>query len=377
VRGGIKMEGGNLLSGGVDTLNEIKENLLELRGYQAKDASLIEEEEKLEKSIDSMEKSIAEEVQATTKKRRDEIEDTFDKQIDKTRARMKRIKEKRDKKKSTKVSERISAETASLHTENSRLRLEAKTLFKQKRIPSFCNTKFYYALYSPSCFTDFLIIVGVIMLTLLLIPCGVYFFLLPQEKVPYLIVTYVVTVLLFGGLYIITGNRTKEKFTEDILWVKGIRKNVRVNKKKIGIIKSNIKKDRDESSYDLQTFDEELTKLEQEVAAISVQKKEALGVFDHSTKQVIASEIQGINEEKLSGLKEEYERVSAESKKAEEMIKALTIKMASEYEPFIGKDLMTLERLESLTNILQAGTAMNISEAIAFYRQSMEAAAQL
>jgi hypothetical protein len=37
----------------------------------------------------------------------------------------------------------------------------------------------------------------------------------------------------------------------------------------------------------------------------------------------------------------------------------------------IGKDLMTLERLESLTNIILAGNAANISEAVSFYRQNM------
>ena len=365
------MDGSSLLSGGVDTLNEIKEYILERNGYQANNVSLIEEEEKLEKSIEGLEKSIAEEVQTTTRKRRQEIEVTFDKQIEKTQARIKKIWEKRDKRKNTKVSERIATETALLQTENNTLRVEAKTVFKQKRIPSFCNTKFYYALYSPRCFTDFLIILTMIFFALLLVPCGIYFLILPVEKIQYLVLTYVITVVLLGSLYVLIGNRTKEKHTTEILQVKGIRSNIRVNKKKMAVIKNNIKKDRDESGYGLQNFDEDLTKLEKEAAEIAEQKKEALGAFDKTTKHIIATEIQGLNEDKLSGLKTDYERVHAESKKAEEMIKALTIKIASEYEPFIGKDLISLERLETLNNIIQAGSATTISEAIAFYRHSM------
>ncbi len=370
------MEGSNLLSGGVDSLNEIKEHLLELRGNQANNNSLLDEEEKLEKSINSLEKSIAEEVQTTTRKRRDEIEGAFDKQMDKTRARMKKIRDKRDKRKNMKVSERINTETASLRAENNSLKLEAKAIFEQRRIPFYCYSKLFYSLYSPSCFTDFLVIITVILITLLIIPCGIYFLLLPEDKSIYLILTYVISVLLFGGLYFLVDNRTKERYPEEILQVKKLRSSIRKNKKKINAIKKNIKDDRDESAYGLQNFDEELAKLEQELAEISQQKKEALETFDNTTRQVIAAEIQSVNEDKLNGLKADYEKVCAETKKSEEMIKALTIKIASEYEPFIGKDLMTLERLDSLINIIQSGSAATISEAINFYRQSMNTALQ-
>jgi hypothetical protein len=370
------MEGNSLLSGGVDQLNEVKEFLLELRGNQANNDTLIAEEDRLEKSISSLEKVISDEIQATVKKRRDEVADTFDQQIDKTRARMKRIKERRDRKKHTKMSERIDMETASLYAENSHLKLEAGTLLKQSRIPAFVNTKMYYSIYSPSCFTDFLIILAAVLAVLIVIPCGVYYLILPEEKVIYLIITYVFSVLLFGILYVAVGSRTKERFTDEIHKVKAIRRSIRINKKKIAVIKKNIRKDRDDSAYGLQNYDEELAVLEKDISELTTQKKDALAAFDNTTKQVIASEIQGLSEEKLKALKSEYDNVVAETKKAEEKIKALTIKIANEYEPLIGKDLMTLDRLESLTNIILAGTAGNISEAIAFYRQSTSRAAE-
>jgi uncharacterized protein YdcH (DUF465 family) len=63
------MDGNHFLSGGVDTLNEIKENLLELNGYQAHFENLTAEEEKLDKSIRAIEKAVSEEIASTTKKR--------------------------------------------------------------------------------------------------------------------------------------------------------------------------------------------------------------------------------------------------------------------------------------------------------------------
>jgi ribosome-associated translation inhibitor RaiA len=362
------MEGKNLLSGGIEQLNEIKECLLERYGYQSNNETLLVEEEALEKGIAEMELSIREEIQKTTKRRRQEIEAAFDEQEDKLQTRIKRIREKRERSKNAKVSQRIDAETASLRQENAQLRLEAKTLFKQKHIPAFCNTKLYYSLYSPSCFTDILVILAALILILLAIPCGIYFLLLPDGPLPYLILTYVLTVVFFGGLYLLIGNRTKEKHTTEIQQVKGLRGQIRVNKRKIAVIKRNIRRDRDESTYGLQDFDTELAKLEQERKEVASQKKEALTTFDQSTTLIIASEIEANYNNKLAAKREEYEKARAASAKAEEKIKALTIKLASEYEPFLGKEFMTLKQVDSLINIIQAGNASNISEAIAYFK---------
>ncbi len=364
------MDSGNILSGGVEVINDMKRNLQELEGYQANNAALTVEEQRLEKNIDSLEKSIAEELQQTVKNRREEVEAAFDQQIEKIRLKIKRIKDKRDKKKNVQVSERIDAETSALREESITLKKETKALCKQGHIPSFCNTKLYYSLYSPSCITDFIILATILLIILMLIPCGVFFYILHQKNTFYLIGTYVITVLFFGGLYVLIGSRTKEKHPNVIRKIRGIRSHIRINKKKMAIIKRNIKKDRDESNYNLQNFDEEIAKSEQEITDIATQKKEALETFDHSTKEVIISEIQGSYAEKLSGLKAEYEKTRKEIKRMEDSIKALTIKIASEYEPFIGKDFICAEQLDSLTNIIKAGNASTVSEAIAYYRKN-------
>lgn len=366
------MEGSNLLEGGIEQLNEIKECLLELYGYRSNSETLLHEEVALEDSISSIQKEAEEEIERTTKKRRQEIEDAFDKQLDKLHSRSKRIRDKRERSKNLKVSQRIKAETSDIRAENTQLKLEAKTLFKQKRVPRFCNTKLYYALYSPRYLSDYFIILCTLIFTLFVVPCGIYFFLLSEEKIIYLILTYVLSVLLFGGLYVLIANGTKVKFTDEIRKVKGLRAQIRANKKKIAIIKRNIRKDRDESTYGLQEFDAELAKLEQETAEITAQKKEALLTFDQSTRHIIAAGIEGSYKDKLAGLKAELAKASTAAKQAEERIKALTLKVASDYEPFLGKDMMTLKRLDTLINILQAGNAANISEAIAFYHKNIE-----
>ncbi len=366
------MEGSNLLSGGAEQLNEIKNCLSELHEYQSGNASLLLEEDRLEKGIAGLEQSMKEEIQKTTKRRRQEIEITFQQQEEKLQQRIKRMKEKREKSKSIKVSERIDNETASLRRENEQLKLEARTIFKKSRIPGICNSKLYYSLYSPGCFTDYLVILLVLLITLFLIPCGIYFFLLPKGNILFLILTYVITVILFGGCYLLFGNRTKERHTEDILKVKGLRRQMRMNRRKMAVIRNNIRKDRDESSYGLQDFDAELDKLEQEEAETAAQKKEALSTFDNSTAQIIAGEIGENYKSRLTEQKAEYDKIRVQVNKAEEKMKALTLKIASEYEPILGKEYMTIKGVDSLIQIIQAGNAVNISEAIAFHRLNPE-----
>lgn len=370
------MDGSNLLSGNVETLEEIKEHLLELQGYKTKYSTLLLDEDRFEKSIKSMEKSIADEIEDTTKTRRQEIEATFNKQINKTEAHIRKTKDKRDKRKNTKVSERIKQETATLREENNKLRLETKTIFKQKRVPSFCNSRLFYAMYYPGSLGDFLIVLIALLLTLFVIPCGIYFYVLPNEKILYLIIIYIITVLVFGGLYLLVNERIKDRHRESLVQVRGLRKQMKVNRKKMDIIKKNILKDNDESGYGLEKYDDELTRLEQDMARITEQKKEALLLFDNSTSQVITAEIKGRFEDKLIALKKDYERVSGETSKTDQKIKALTIKIASDFEPFLGKDLMTLDKLDSLINIIKAGNAATISEAITFHKQSMNKSAQ-
>ena len=57
ILGGTVMDEGNVLVGGVDKLYEIKEDLLELRGYQDNYEKLVIEEDKNDKIIKSIEKT--------------------------------------------------------------------------------------------------------------------------------------------------------------------------------------------------------------------------------------------------------------------------------------------------------------------------------
>ena len=368
------MDGENLLTSGIEKLNEMQENLLELDGFKNQLNESTAEEKRLTASKKDLEKSMEEEVLATVKKRRKEIEDTFEGQIDKIKAKIKKSKDKRDKFKNAKVSERIALETAPLKDENKKLKQEAKNVFRLKHLPSIFNSKIFFALYFPKHFTDIMAIMCILLITLLVIPCAIYFFMLPEQRISYLIIIYLISAAIYFAIYVAISNLVKDKHIEELTQVRGIKDNIRVNKKKINGIRYSIKKDRDESTYGLEEFDENLANLDQEIADILDQKKDALSTFDSSTSHVISESIREPYKEKIYAVSEEYGKAFKTSADMEEKVKALTFKIANEYEPYIGKDLMNLDYLNTLSNIINAGNATTISEAIAYYKKGMEEA---
>ncbi len=360
---------GNILSGGVDELNTVKESLLKLNVYKENNDVLVTEETKLEKNIQSKEKAISDEIISTTKKRKDEIDAAYNEQIDKTRTRIKKIRSKKEKSKNQKVSERIELETADLREEHRQLLAESKSIFKQNQVPSFCNTKLYYALFLPKGMGDIIIICLTLLLTLLAIPSGIYFLLLPDKEMIYLVLIYFITVVFFGGTYMLIDNNTKDKHRDSINRVRVIRNNIVNNKKKRNQIRKRILKDRDESPYGLEKFNQELQELDNEINSITEQKKDALAIFENTTRFVIGEEIKVRNQEELTVLKKEYDRVYAEIKKMEENIKLLSMGIASNYEAYLGKEFMSVEKLDLLADLMTSNNLTTISEAVAFYKQ--------
>ena len=69
-------------------------------------------------------------------------------------------------------------------------------------------------------------------------------------------------VLVFGGLYIVIGNMTKDKHLAVLKEAGLIRRQIAKNKKKMKSTQKGIKKEKTEEHYDLSTFDSELAEKE-------------------------------------------------------------------------------------------------------------------
>jgi hypothetical protein len=359
----------NILSGGLDEINKIKEAIIVLNGYKDKNDTLNSDEIKIEKSIKLKEKAISDEILSTTKKRKEEIDATYNDQIEKIRIRIKKIRGKKEKSKHKKVLERIETETAELREEHRQLVLDNKSIIKQNKIPSFCNSKLFFSLYLPKGTVDIFIIIMTLALILLVIPCVIYFLLLPEENMIYLISIYATTVLICGGTYMIIDNTIKDKKKEALLRIRTTRDSISMNKKKRNLVKRRILKDKDESLYGLENFNKELQELENELNSVIQLKNDALMIFENTTRFVISEEIKGRYQEELSNEKMEYTKIYQEIKQTEDLIKNLAMEIANKYEVYLGKEFMSLDKLDRLSVIIKDRNVSTISEAIALFKE--------
>ncbi|MCI8453948.1 MAG: hypothetical protein HFE84_04970 [Lachnospiraceae bacterium] len=341
-----------------------KQAVEELEQLKQSEEMLEKQEQGIEDALKEKKRLIAENTSQTVKKRATEIAKSYDAETDKAKERLKKVRAKREKARNQGIKERIVEETKGLITANEELRLQMKTLFQEKHVPGFCSSHYYYTLY----FTKGIKETGILLLTLLvcflLVPCGIYL-LIPERKTWHLFVIYAVLILLIGGLYVKIGNRTKLRYMETLREGRGIMDTRLANQKKIKAIARAVRRDKNDTLYNLQKFDDEIAQLEQDLAQLVRKKKDALNTFDTVTKTILADEIAESHRPELQRMEEELSQTAERLLAVRSSLKEKSLTASDQYVTYVGRENMTLERLAAVESLLSEGQASNISEAVA------------
>lgn len=354
------------VAGNVLFIKEAKEALLQLEAAQVRKDELDLTEKKQAKALAAEKKAVEDQVNNTIKKRHDELARRFDGEIGKVQDAIKKIKAKREKAKQQSMKERISGQKAPYVAENKEMKDKIKALFKQQRVPGFCNSHFYYSLYFPRTMKELITMLLTFGVCFVAIPYGV-FQLLKEPKTWMLILIYFGIVLVFGGLYIIIGNATKDKHLATLQEVGQIRRQIAKNKKKMKSIQRGIKRERTEEHYDLSSFDTELAEKEQQRAELQAKKDEAMAHFHSTVKPAIIEEITAGTRDKIARMEAEHAQTMTALQQKASQIKEDSFRLSRDYEAHIGKEFMQKEKLDALVVILQSGQAASITDAEALY----------
>lgn len=338
-----------------------------------KESQLSESEKQLENSLRVKQKLVADTISQTVKQRTEEISKSYDAEINKVQDHLKKIRTKREKAKNQGVKDRISEDTLGLVKENKNLRDQMKTLFRANHVPGFCRSGYYYALYFTRSLKDVLTLFLTIFICFLAAPCGIYF-MLPEKKTIYLIGIYMALIFVFGGIYVSIGNRTKIKYMDVLKEGQEIRGKIRANRKQMRVIAKTIRRDKNETIYNLQKFDDEIAQLDQDLSQIKRKKKEALNTFDTVTRTIISDEITANYKEELDRMEKELTETTAALKETRNAAKEKALFITDNFEVYAGKEYMTVEKLAVLEDIVRTGEAANISEAISVYKRRQESA---
>ena len=354
----------NFLSGGIAELQEAKTAISESAHLQsAFDAAMANASAK-EKDLESQKKYVNDKANSAIKDRRSQLKKAHDEQVDAANKNLKEAEKKRRVAKSDAVQARITDETSDLVGQADALKKQTKKLFKDNKVPGFCNSKFFYSLYAPKSASDFVILVITVVVTLGLIP-NVVCALLQTDKLIIKILIYLAIVVFFVAIYFIVFLISKRNTKGGVLEQgRGLRKELAKKNKEIKKMSKTIVKDKDESSYGLEGYDSEIESLQQTLNDTVQKREEALRVFDEETAVQIREEIQKENQPTIDQMTEEL-RVSREAfEDAKTKAAQAAENVTSNFEVYLGKKNTSAEKIDGLISLIQEGKAKTIMEAL-------------
>lgn len=348
-------------------LNEARDALDELSLLEEQEKQLMQEEERLERNLEAEKKLVADTIQQTVKQRRDEISITYEKEMARAQDQLKKTRNKRERAKSEGVKGRIEEETAVFREQIRDLKVQMKTMMRKEHVPGFCRSALYYGLYFPRRLKEYLLLLLYVLVIFLAVPCGIYF-LMPERKPWYLAAIYLADILLVGGSYIAVGNRTKMLYMEVLREGRQVYDQILLNRKKIKKITSGIRKDRNESLYNLERFDDEIARLQQELSDVAAKQKDAMNAFETVTRTILVDEIEHNHKAKIDQLEEGHRQVEGELRTVMQQVKEQRLQVTERYGTYLGREFMDSQRIVELSAIVQEGRASNVSEAVSVYQ---------
>ena len=364
----------NVFDENVDYLYQVRADLEAVEQLKKELAEYKSQEKNLKKAIASEEKSIQDEINQTIRKRKNEIEKTYDDQIDTNKDKTRSVKAKRDKVKSKRMGERVSMETADLTEENRQLNMEMKTLFKAQHVPAFCKSDFFYSLFMTKRVSEFFVLLISLVVAYVGIPTIMYMLsvnvFFKESKQMTLLSTLTVSLTLFvlGLIYVTILNRVKLRHYDILLEGRNYKDQIAANEKQMKAIKNKISKDKDDSVYGLDKYDDMLSELEDELDQISEEKQNALTVFENDTKQLLINEVNDRRLGKVEQMKADVEHVEESAVELDNNIQNASRAIVNNYGAILGKEFCNPDRVEDLISLMEDGSADTVSEAIAAYK---------
>ena len=370
------MAGENILTGGLEECRQLRSDVSELYASRTRSTDAESSAAQTEKAIKAKEKAISDEISVATKKRQDEIGRSYDDEITKLKSRSRKVRTKKGKTKQKEVALRIRRETTDEREKERQLKLEIRSVYKRDGVSSIFNTKLFYSMFMPQYLSDIPVLLLTLVVALLVVPSAVYFLAFPEtwQTTIGLMLMYFGFALLYILLYVVILNVTKGAHKEMFSEIKGLRADIRANRRDMAKIARRIRKDKDESEYNLDRFDDEMKDITDEIHRILEEKKEALIDFEKDAKNVLADGIREKYSEELDGQKKYLATTREEQRAAAARAKELSLLIAKKYEPYLGKENLSLDIIDQMEVRLDSGAAKTIGEALKLVQEALRSA---
>ena len=316
-------------SGGIDEINVMVEDVVRRDNLTNEIKNIINEGKRLERELEEEKRNLAK-----------DITDTVNAEMAKTVA----------------EEERIISES------NSKLKQIRSDRSKAKeKLPSYCDTKWFYTLYCTQSGLEWLIKIVVFLCGIVFIPGAVCAIVNPWWflKIILWAVVMVVCIMVYMTIYLLTKDRDNGVLEE----MREHRDKISDNDKKIRSVKRGIRTDTDESQYHLEEFDEQIAEYERNFDTAMKLKKQKLGDFELNRKQSVIDEVNRKHMPVIEAKQNEInEKLSLYNQKNNEL-NELQQKIAERYERFLSKPYTNAACLQRMSEMIQSGSVSNIGQA--------------
>lgn len=349
----------------IKTVNRAKQLLNDLDEAEKDKTRLTGELKQSEKAYSSMEKSVAEGITTALKKKKEEIAATYDRELSQYQDQIDVCKTERAKAKANAIAQRIQVETAPLNQQNQQLEAQIELKFKENKVPVVCKKRAISMLFFPKNSRDWTIDILVGVGLIFFIPL---FFSLAISNRLVLAFTFFVYVGALFTVYLYLLHKYMLKFAGVNEDVEELRKQIRINNKNKQLMTNRIKKSQDETGYNLGSFDDKITSIQQVMQNTVEKRQEALENFESEIRHQITADITAANKDELLGLQQEFESKRQELSDKKEEIEQIENQLKEEYEPVFGKDLLYKQRLNKFDSFCQENADLSLEEALTQYR---------
>ena len=282
----------------IKTVNRAKQLLNDLDEAEKDKTRLTGELKQSEKAYSSMEKSVAEGITTALKKKKEEIAATYDRELSQYQDQIDVCKTERAKAKANAIAQRIQVETAPLNQQNQQLEAQIELKFKENKVPVVCKKRAISMLFFPKNSRDWTIDILVGVGLIFFIPL---FFSLAISNRLVLAFTFFVYVGALFTVYLYLLHKYMLKFAGVNEEVEELRKQIRINNKNKQLMTNRIKKSQDETGYNLGSFDDKITSIQQVMQNTVEKRQEALENFESEIRHQITADITAANKDELQG----------------------------------------------------------------------------
>ncbi len=244
-------------------LEDARQAVVELAEFEKQEETLAQEEKKRLRVLETERKAVADAVNSTVKRRRDEIEKSYDDELGKLQDKLKRTRTRREKAKNQGIKGGLRKKRRSF----------TRTTESFPCGCGRCSSRIVFHLSAKAHCTMRCISEGIQRIS-----DGVDYLcdLFPVDPVRHLQAASRTEDFIpgddlrrgcgcFGGLYILIGNWTKDRHLAALQEGRSIRSLIAANNRKIAVITSSIRRDRSEALYDLEKYDDEISQMEQDL----------------------------------------------------------------------------------------------------------------